>query len=184
MRRRYQVQTRLANHFADLITGRPPCRFSDAPRSWWLRLTKDASRTETMKTLRLAFWRRRAGTARHPLGGWSRSASASGWSHQLDPTTALFILILAPEASSVRAVGVHFPSADGTAAAEAAFGIIEKSEHSQVGGPSRPAIWPASDQFDQVGVRYPDRASLEDLGTIRPGECCWSGVPAAASRRP
>ena len=180
VRRRYQVQTRLANHFADLITGLPTLQVFGRARAQLrgLRLTEDASRTETMKTLRIAFL---SGGVLELLATLSVAlvAVSVGFrvvDFQLDLTTALFILILAPEAYiPVRAVGVHFhDSADGTAAAEAAFGIIENSEHSPVGGHVAPGDLAGVEiEFDQVGVRYPgaDRASLEDLScTIRPGE--------------
>ena len=192
VRRRYQVQTRLANHFADLITGLPALQVFGRARAQLrgLRLTEDASRTETMKTLRIAFL---SGGVLELLATLSVAlvAVSVGFrvvDFQLDLTTALFILILAPEAYiPVRAVGVHFhDSADGTAAAEAAFGIIENSERSPVGGHVAPGDLAGVEiEFDQVGVRYPgaDRASLEDLScTIRPGEVlALVRIPSALS---
>lgn len=180
VRRRYQVQTRLANHFADLIAGLPTLQVFGRARAQLrgLRLTEDASRTETMKTLRIAFL---SGGVLELLATLSVAlvAVSVGFrvvDFQLDLTTALFILILAPEVYiPVRAVGVHFhDSADGTAAAEAAFEIIEQGAHRQGGGKvAPPDLSRAEIEFDQVGVHYPGAAlaSLEGLScTIRPGE--------------
>ncbi len=180
VRRRYKVQTRLANHFADLITGLPTLQVFGRARAQLkgLKLTEDASRTETMKTLRIAFL---SGGALELLATLSVAlvAVSVGFrvvDFQLDLFTALFILVLAPEAYiPVRAVGVHFhDSADGTAAAEAALTVIEQGEQARVGGTVAPpdlAVTPI--EFDHVGMHYPgaEQPSLADLScTIRPGD--------------
>ena len=179
VRRRYQVQTRLANHFADLITGLPTLQVFGRARSQLkgLRITEQRSRIETMKTLRIAFL---SGGVLELLATLSVAlvAVTVGFrvvAGDLDLTTALFILVLAPEAYlPVRLVGVHFhDSADGTAAADAVLRIIEAAETPQAQPVTPPAPGATEIVFDRVSVRYPgtDRASLDNLSfTMRPGD--------------
>ncbi len=177
--RRLRLQTRLANHFADLIMGLPTLQvFGRGPAPLrGLRETEDASRTETLKTLRIAFLSggvlELLATLSVALVAVSVGFRVVDW--QLDLTTALFILILAPEAYlPVRQVGVHFhDSADGTAAAEAAFALIEAGERVPGGTLPAPDLATATIEFDDVGIHYPgaDRPSLSGLTCqVRPGE--------------
>ena len=177
--RRFTFQTRLANHFADLIRGLPTLQVFGRARSQLigLRQTEDASRSETLKTLRIAFLSggvlELLATLSVALVAVSIGFRVVDW--QMDLTTALFILVLAPEAYlPVRQVGVHFhDSADGTAAADAAFAIIEASEQTHSGTVPAPDLAMAEVEFDGVGVRYPgvEHDSLSGLScTIRPGE--------------
>lgn len=177
--RRLKLQTRLANHFADLIMGLPTLQVFGRARAQLrgLRETEDASRTETLKTLRIAFLSggvlELLATLSVALVAVSVGFRVVDW--QLDLTTALFILVLAPEAYlPVRQVGVHFhDSADGTAAAEAAFAVIEAAEGASGGTQPAPDLSMAAIEFDGVGVHYPgaDRESLSGLNaTVGPGE--------------
>ena len=177
--RRFKFQTRLANHFADLIMGLPTLQVFGRARGQarGLAVTEDASREETMKTLRLAFL---SGGVLELLATLSVAlvAVSIGFrvvDHGMDLTTALFILVLAPEAYlPVRQVGVHFhDSADGTAAAEAAFALIEAGERAAGGSAVPPDLADAEIVFDDVTVRYPGAASDSLSGldaTLRPGE--------------
>lgn len=177
--RRFKFQTRLANHFADLVAGLPTLQVFGRARgqSRGLAITEDASRSETMKTLRLAFL---SGGVLELLATLSVALVAVSIGFRvvdpgMDLTTALFILVLAPEAYlPVRQVGVHFhDSADGTAAAEAAFELIEAGERTPGGTTPPPDLRTAEIVFDDVTVRYPGAArdSLTGLdATIRPGE--------------
>lgn len=177
--RRFKFQTRLANHFADLIMGLPTLQVFGRARGQLkgLRKTEDASRRETMNTLRIAFL---SGGVLELLATLCVALVAVSVGFrvvdaELDLTTALFILILAPEAYlPLRMVGVHFhDSADGTAAAEAAFAIIEAAEAAPGGAEPAPDLAEAVIEFDGVGVHHPGAAggSLAGLScTIRPGE--------------
>ncbi len=162
VRRRFAVQTRLANHFADLVAGLPTLQVFGRAKAQLkgLQITERAHRTETMKTLRLAFM---SSFVLELLSTLSVALVAVSMGFRVvngafDLRTSLFVLILTPEVYlPIRQVGVHFhDSADGTAAAQKAFEIIEASEKDVPGG-STPAPDPASAAvvFEDLGVRYP-----------------------------
>lgn len=162
VRRRFAVQTRLANHFADLVAGLPTLQVFGRARAQLrgLRITERAHRTETMKTLRLAFM---SSFVLELLSTLSVALVAVSMGFRVvngafDLRTSLFVLILTPEVYlPIRQVGVHFhDSADGTAAAQKAFEIIEASEKDAPGGTLAapdPAAVPVV--FEDLGVRYP-----------------------------
>jgi ATP-binding cassette subfamily C protein CydCD len=129
--RRWAIQTRLAHHFADLVTGLPTLQVFGRAKAQaeGLKRTEAAHVRETMGTLRISFL---SAMVLELLATLSVAVIAVVigfrvvYGH-LDLTTALFVLILAPEAYlPIRQVGVHYhDSADGVAAAEAAFGLID-----------------------------------------------------------
>ncbi|MFT4108035.1 ABC transporter transmembrane domain-containing protein, partial [Propionicimonas sp.] len=130
-KRRWAVQTRLANHFADLIAGLPTLQVFGRARAQaeGLRRSEAAHRSETMRTLRVSFL---SALVLELLATLSVAVIAVTIGFrvvygQLDLATALFILILAPEAYlPVRQVGVHYhDAADGLAAVESAFALID-----------------------------------------------------------
>jgi ATP-binding cassette subfamily C protein CydD/ATP-binding cassette subfamily C protein CydCD len=88
----------------------------------------------------------------------------------LDLATALLVLILAPEAYlPLRQVGANYhASAEGLAAAESAFAILETPV------PAGPGVSPPAPAgrivFDDVVVRHRDRDALRLTATIEPGE--------------
>ncbi len=171
VKRRFAVQNRLANHFADLITGLPTLQvFGRAKaQSTGLEITEASHRDETMKTLRISFL---SSFALELLASLSVAVVAVTVGFrvvfsQLDFTTALFVLILAPEAYlPVRQVGVHYhDAADGMAAADEALSIIEAEELPS--GTTLPQ--PGADiEFNGVSFRYPDtdRAALPRLDAL------------------
>lgn len=129
--RRWAIQTRLAHHFADLVTGLPTLQVFGRAKAQaeGLKRTEAAHVRETMGTLRISFL---SAMVLELLATLSVAVIAVVIGFrvvygQLDLTTALFVLILAPEAYlPIRQVGVHYhDSADGVAAAEAAFGLID-----------------------------------------------------------
>ena len=133
-RKRWRVQTRLAGHFADLVAGLPTLQVFGRARAQaeGLRRSEAAHRRETMGTLRVSFL---SALILELLASLSVAivAVAIGFRvvfHEVDLTTAFFVLILAPEVYlPVRQVGVHYhDAADGMAAAESAFAIIEDAE--------------------------------------------------------
>lgn len=129
-KRRWKVQTRLANHFADLVSGLPTLQvFGRAQaQAKALRETENQHRSETMRTLRVSFL---SALVLELLATLSVALIAVTIGFrvvygQVDLTTALFVLILAPEVYlPVRQVGVHYhDAADGLAAVESAFALI------------------------------------------------------------
>ncbi|WP_236082202.1 thiol reductant ABC exporter subunit CydD [Acidipropionibacterium jensenii] len=143
MTRRLQVQTRLANHFSDLMSGLVTLQVFGRARAQLkgLRRTEGANRTETMRTLRISFL---SSFVLELLATLSVALVAVTIGFRvaaggMDLRTALFILILTPEVYlPVREVGARYhDSADGMAAAEAAFSVIERSQTpSNLSGPS------------------------------------------------
>jgi len=137
--RRWAYQARLASHFADLIAGLPTLQVFGRAKAQaeGLRRTENANRRETMAILRISF------LSAFVLELFSTLAVAvvalvigsrlvfNG----MNFSTALFVLILAPEVYlPIRQVGVHYhDSADGLAAAEAAFAEIDRA-HPVTGG--------------------------------------------------
>ncbi|MGB7961772.1 MAG: thiol reductant ABC exporter subunit CydD, partial [Propionicimonas sp.] len=194
-RRRWLVQTRLANHFADLVMGLPTLQVFGRARAQaeGLRRSEAAHRCETMRTLRVSFL---SALVLELLATLSVAiiAVTVGFRvvfEQLDLATALFVLILAPEAYlPVRQVGVHFhDAADGMAAADAAFALIDaptspagpaRPEHGATPAPVPPAgPEPAGDggqpllRVDGLGHTYPGtaRAALAPISfTVDVGE--------------
>ena len=133
-RKRWRMQTRLAGHFADLVAGLPTLQVFGRAKAQaeGLRRTEAAHRRETIGTLRVSFL---SALILELLASLSVAivAVAIGFRvvfHEVDLTTAFFVLILAPEVYlPIRQVGVHYhDAADGMAAAESAFAIIEAAE--------------------------------------------------------
>lgn len=130
-KRRWRTQTRLANHFADLVLGLPTLQVFGRARAQaaGLKRTEDENRADTMGTLRISFL---SALVLELLATLSVAVVAVtiGFrvvAEAVDLRTALFVLILAPEAFlPVRQVGVHYhDSTDGMAAADAAFRMID-----------------------------------------------------------
>ncbi len=158
--RRLKVADRLANHFADLDAGLSTLQVFGRARAQaeGLRHSEDLHRTETMKTLRLTFI---SSFALELLATLSVALVAVTVGFRvvfgdLDLRTALFVLILAPEAYlPVRQVGVHYhDSADGVAAADQAFAILDDAASAR--GAGHGAV-PASltVQVEELGHSYP-----------------------------
>ena len=131
--RRWAYQSRLASHFADLVAGLPTLQVFGRAKAQaeGLKRTENANRRETMAILRISFLSAfvlelfsTLAVAVVALVIGSRLIRDS-----LDFSTALFVLILAPEVYlPIRQVGVHYhDSADGLAAAEAAFAEIDRA---------------------------------------------------------
>ncbi|PIF02768.1 MAG: thiol reductant ABC exporter subunit CydD [Propionibacterium sp.] len=164
---RFAVQTKLANHFADLVEGLPTLQaFGRAKaQSRGVEITEDAHLRETMRTLTISFL---SALALELLATLSVAIIAVTIGTRLlygnvDFETALFVLVLAPEAFlPVRQVGVHYhDSADGVAAADAAFKIIETGEDiSGVENTSFDSEAETLASFDQVSYRYPGSEQL------------------------
>lgn len=144
--RRWAAQTRLAGHFADLVAGLPTLQVFGRAKAQaeGLRRSEAAHRGETMRTLRISFL---SALVLELLSTLSVAVIAVTVGFRvlagdLDLATALFVLILAPEAYlPVRQVGVHYhDAADGIAAADAAFDLIDAARPARPGdAPGHPA---------------------------------------------
>lgn len=175
-KRSFDTADRLANHFADLIEGLPTLQAFARARAQarGVDLSEGKYQEATMRVLRVSFL---SSMALELLASLSVAVVAVtiGFRLVFDEVsffTALFVLILAPEAYlPVRMVGTHFhDSADGVAAADAAFDVIDRAP-STAGTRAAPTSGPLV--FEGVGYTYPgtDRPVLEDFHlTVAPGE--------------
>lgn len=178
-RKRWLVQTRLAGHFADLVAGLPTLQVFGRARAQaeGLRRSEDAHRGETMGTLRISFL---SALVLELLSTLSVAIVAVGFGFrvvfdQVDLTTAFFVLILAPEVYlPVRQVGVHYhDAADGMAAAESAFAIIESAPTTPPRTASAPVPNAPRLSVDALSHTYPgaQAPALAPVGfDLHPGE--------------
>ncbi|WP_305790110.1 thiol reductant ABC exporter subunit CydD [Symbioplanes lichenis] len=174
-RRQFRLLERLGHHFLDVVSGLPTLKIFGRARAQVaiVRRISDEQRRVTMRTLRTAFL---SSLVLELLATLSVALVAVGIglrlvSGHLDLTTALLVLILAPEAyQPLRQVGAHYhASAEGVAAAESVFAILDQPEPVRGSGPA-PA---GSIAFEGVTVTFPGRAApaLRDFtARIEPGE--------------
>ena len=179
LQRRARVASRLAHHFADLVAGLPTLQVFGRARAQaeGLRRTGAAHRRETVAALRVSFL---SSLVLELLATLSVAVVAVGVGLRLveghlDLTTALFVLLLAPEAYlPLRQVGSAYHDAtDGLAAVEAAFALIgEEPQPSAAPAPATlPDLRETTIEFDGVTVCDGDRVRLPPLNlTLRPGE--------------
>ncbi len=183
--RQYRALSRLGGHFLDVVRGLPTLRAFGRARyqATVIRQVADAHRSATMRTLRVAFLSSLVlelcaslslALVAVPIG--LRLLGGS-----LDLTTALLVLLLAPEAYlPLRAMGTRFhASMEGVAAADAAFAVLDDAAGSEVRSAEpraaaevRPSGAPEI-RLENVTVRYPgrDAAALENVTlTIHPRE--------------
>jgi ATP-binding cassette, subfamily C, bacterial CydD len=190
VRRRARVQARLADHFADLVAGLPTLQVFGRARAQaeGLRRSGEAHRRETMGTLGVSFL---SALVLELLATLSVAVIAVGIGlrvveGELTLFTGLFVLILAPEAYlPLRQVGVHYhDSADGVAAAERAFALIDAGAPSS-GSQAVPDLRQALLEFDDVDVTHPgsDRAVVQSLSMLLgPGELVALSGPSGAGK--
>jgi len=208
--RRFKVQLRLANHFADLVAGLPTLQVFGRARaqSKGLSASEDASRRETMGTLRVAFLS--AGVlelfATLSVALIAVTIGFRVLAGNLDLNTALYVLVLAPEIYiPIRMVGVHFhDSANGDAAANAAYAIIDAADAAPVvpddslpafaadaEGVGHPGQTPDVESdgalllLDDVTYRYPGAAvdAVESLSlAVHAGEIVALAGPSGAGK--
>lgn len=179
MKRRWQTQARLANHFADLVAGLPTLQVFGRARAQLagLKRTEDASRAGTMGTLRIAFL---SSFALELLATLSVALMAVTIGFRVDAggmdlRTSLFILILAPEVYlPLRQVGtLYHDAADGMAAAEEAFSLIEHGQLTAGVAQTVPSARTSPLVVDELTYTYPDAQTPAVDGVslrIEPGE--------------
>ncbi|MFI7547166.1 thiol reductant ABC exporter subunit CydD [Actinoplanes sp. NPDC049599] len=173
-RRQFRLLQRLSHHFLDVVAGLGTLKLFGRARAQAVTIRRISAeqRRLTMRTLRTAFL---SSLVLELLATLSVALVAVGIglrlvSGNLDLATALLVLILAPEAYlPLRQVGANYhASAEGLAAAEEAFAVLETP------------VPPAGDRparlgtivFDDVVVSYPGRAepALRLSAVIEPGE--------------
>ena len=186
--RRFTVADRLANHFADLIEGLPTLQAFGRARAQrkGVQITEEANRRETMRTLYVSFL---SSFALEFLATISVAVIAVTVGFRVvyghvDFTDALFVLVLAPEAFlPVRQVGVHFhDSADGVAAADAAFHIIDNAQPAMTGDRTAPV---AALVVDDVSHTHPgaDHPVLDHVSLrAEPGEILALAGPSGGGK--
>lgn len=162
MDRSWRTQSRLGRHFSDLVTGLPTLQAFGRASSQRTGLVanEEEHRVQTMSTLRVTFL---SGGVLELLSTYSVALVAVPIGLQLafghlDLLTGMFILILVPEVYlPVRQVGVHYhDSADGIAAAEEAFAVIDAAAASGHRDTTGDAL-----RFDDVTVAFGDHTVLD-----------------------
>lgn len=188
--RRLAAMTRLGHQVLDLLAGLPTLRAlgrEQGPADR-VRALGDAHRRATMGTLRVAFL---SGMVLELLTTLSVALVAVGVGFrlvygELDLTTGLAVLVLAPEVYlPLRQVGAHFhASTDGVAAATAAFELLERPVAAGGTLPA-PDLRHAVVRVDGVGVVAPGRGvtAPHDLDLVlRPGEVVALAGPNGAGK--
>ncbi|MDO5498367.1 MAG: thiol reductant ABC exporter subunit CydD [Propionibacteriaceae bacterium] len=190
MARSWRTQRRLANHFADLVTGLPTLQAFGRAKNQAIGLaeTERRHRSETMSTLRVSFL---SGFALELLATYSVALVAVPVGllivdGRLDLVTGLFVLILVPEVYlPVRQVGLHYhDSIDGIAAADDAFAVIEAAG-GKSGAARAPSLAEATITFDRVSFTYPEGpapALVEFSAEVRPGEVVALAGPSGCGK--
>ncbi|MCF7549140.1 thiol reductant ABC exporter subunit CydD [Pseudonocardia sp. WMMC193] len=169
--RQWSLLERLGGHFLDVVEGLPTLalfRRAKAEAALVRRVT-DQHREATMGTLKVAFL---SAFVLEVLATLAVALVAVEigfrllWG-DLPLSTALFVLILAPEAYlPLREVGARFhASMEGVAAAEKVFAVLDSRD----GGPDGTAPAPRGDiELDDVWVVYPERTALSGLSAVFP----------------
>ncbi|MFI6901966.1 thiol reductant ABC exporter subunit CydD [Nonomuraea sp. NPDC050394] len=193
--RQFHALARLGGHFLDVVRGLPTLRAFGRARyqATVIEQVADAHRGATMRTLRVAFL---SSLVLELCASLSLALVAVPiglrlLGGNLDLTTALLVLLLAPEAYlPLRMMGTRFhASMEGVAAADAAFAVLDKAvldkavlDEAVLDEEVKPASAPARTErgegppeirLENVTVRYPGRedAALEDVSlVIAPGE--------------
>jgi ATP-binding cassette subfamily C protein CydD/ATP-binding cassette subfamily C protein CydCD len=179
-RRQFRYLRRMSHHFLDVVAGLPTLKTFGRAKNQvtTIRQVGAEHRRLTMRTLRTAFL---SALVLELFATLSVALVAVGIglrlvSGQLDLATALLVLILAPEAYlPLRQVGANYhASAEGLAAAEEAFAVIEAAGDAALPSGGAPAPDPSTVDIRFAGVRvdYPGRngPALALTARVRPGE--------------
>jgi ATP-binding cassette, subfamily C, bacterial CydD len=176
-RRQFRLLARLSHHFLDVVAGLPTLKTFGRARAQTetIRRVSGEQRRLTMRTLRSAFL---SSLVLELLATLSVALVAVGIglrlvSGHLDLSTALLVLILAPEVYlPLRQVGANYhASAEGLAAAEEVFTVLDQPLPAG-GTEAAPDARTAEVVFDGVVVEYRGRTepALQLSAVIRPGE--------------
>ncbi|WP_372594294.1 thiol reductant ABC exporter subunit CydD [Actinotalea sp.] len=188
--KRLTAMERLGHQVLDLLAGLPTLRALGRERGPEQRVGRlgEEHRLATMGTLRVAFL---SGMVLELLTTLSVALVAVGIGFRLvygeiDLQTGLAVLVLAPEVYlPLRQVGAHFhASADGVAAAEQAFAVLEE-EVPEDGTVPAPDLGTATIRLKGVDVVAPDRAVLAPAGldlAVAPGRVTALAGPNGAGK--
>ncbi len=187
---RMRALQRLGSQLLDLLAGLSTLKALGRERGPAARVNAlgTAYRRTTMQTLRVAFL---SGAVLELLATLSVELVAVGVGlrlvyGQLDLTTGLIVLILAPEVYlPLRQVGVHFhASADGVAAAQDAFAILDEPLPARGSTPA-PDLRTTAVSWRDVSVRSPGRRQWAPDGltaTVTPGQVLALAGPSGAGK--
>jgi ATP-binding cassette subfamily C protein CydD len=187
-RRQFRLLARLSHHFLDVVAGLPTLKGFGRARAQaaTIRRISGDQRRRTMGTLRTAFL---SSLVLELLATLSVALVAVGIglrlvAGDLDLATALLILIVAPEAYlPLRQVGANYhASAEGLAAAEQVFAVLDDAAGTEPAGTAVPAA--GTIRFDGVVVEYPGRATpaLTLTATVEPGEVVALAGPSGSGK--
>ncbi|MFM9135994.1 MAG: thiol reductant ABC exporter subunit CydD [bacterium] len=159
--RQWATLARLSGHFLDLVAGLPTLKVLGRARlqAQAIRAIGERYRTTTMGVLRITFL---SSFALELLASLSVALVAVTIGvrlaeGQVDFSTALFVLVLAPEAYlPIRLVGQHFhAAAEGLGAAQQVFDYLEETGPAE--GGTAPPPSPCTVVVEGLGVTYPGR---------------------------
>ncbi|MGG2461815.1 thiol reductant ABC exporter subunit CydD [Streptomyces sp. RGM 3693] len=188
MDRQWRLLSRLSGHFLDVVEGLPTLKVFGRAKAQAasIRAITSEYRQATLRTLRIAFL---SSFALELLATLSVALVAVGIGMrlvhgELDLSTGLMVLVLAPEAYlPLRQVGAQYhAAAEGLSAAEEIFAVLETR-------PRTPGTAPAPDgtglTVEGLVVRHPGRtaASLPAASfEVRPGETVALVGPSGAGK--
>ena len=191
MRRQARLLQRLAGHFLDVVAGLPTLKVFGRAKAQVqaVRDITDRYRSATMDTLKVAFL---SSLILELLATFSVALVAVAVGLRLlgghvSFATALFVLILAPEAYlPLRLLGTNYhASAEGMKAAEDVFEVLERPIPARGCGVDLPDPSTCSLRIERLQVSYPDRTipALSDVSlSVEPGEVVAIAGPSGCGK--